>query len=351
VKKAVIIAIGGAIVVALIISVLVFAQLTTQPIPQKAAPNESMQHTKIKVIASFYPLYEFSKNVGGEKAEVSVFIPIGIEPHDWEPSTGDLLELKQADIFVYNGGGMEPSVEQLIDSGEYSDVLFVETASGIDLIKTEEEHEEEHTDEEHADEEHGEADGLTIEEDHEDENEHDHDLPYDPHIWLDPILAKEQVATIKDALIKVDPANAQHYEDNANKYSAKLDELDSKIMSELSNCKKDTIVPFHNAFTYFGNRYGINIHALSGLAPESEATAGELKEFVDFVKENEIKIIFAEELIDPRLAKVLADEAGAQVLTLSPLEGISQQELLGGVTYLDKMEENLQNIKIALECQ
>lgn len=283
--------------------------------------------SKIKVVASFYPLYEFTKNIGGEKTSVSSFIPIGIEPHDWEPSAGDLLTLKEADIFVYNGAGIEPFVEKLIDSGEYPNVFFVETAHGIELIETEEYDEQE------------------------EEQGHDHDLTYNPHVWLDPMLAKHQVGMIRDAMIKVDPTNEQYYEDNAEIYYSKLDSLDSKIRSELSNCKKDTIVPFHNAFTYFAKRYEIKTFALSGVAPESEATAKELREIIDFVKENKINVIFAEELIDPKLANVLADEAGAQVLILSPLEGVSKEDLAKGTTYLDKMEENLQNIKIALECQ
>lgn len=329
-RRSILAAIGAGIaVVAAVFIVIGQTQATTQDeLPTQAAMVPEPQTSKIRVIASFYPLYEFSKNIAREKADVSVFIPIGIEPHDWEPSTGNLIELKESDIFVYNGVGMEPFVEKLIDSGEYPNVLFIETASGIALIKTEDEH--------------------VSEEDSEDEHDH---LPYDPHIWLDPILAKQQVTMIKDAMTKVDANNAQYYEDNANAYSAKLDELDSKIRVELSNCKKNTIVPFHNAFAYFGNRYGIIIHSLSGVVPESEATASELKELIDFVKENEIKVIFTEELVDPKLAQVLADEAGAQVLTLSPLEGVSQEELSKGTSYLDKMEENLKNIKMALECQ
>jgi zinc transport system substrate-binding protein len=155
---------------------------------------------------------------------------------------------------------------------------------------------------------------------------------------------------IKDAMMKVDAENAQYYEYSANTYLAKLDALDSKIKNELSNCNKDTIVPFHNAFSYFGARYGIHIHPLSGISPESEATASDLKNIIDFIKENQIKVIFAEELVDPKLAQVLAAEAGVQILLLSPLEGITDEEQQGGVSYLDKMEENLKNIKIALEC-
>jgi zinc transport system substrate-binding protein len=347
-QKSTIVVIGAGVAAAMLMVVIALAQSNPPMMQENESLSQSTmisqsQTSKIKIIASFYPLYEFSKNIAGDKADVFTFVPVGIEPHDWEPSTGDLITLKESDVFVYNGGGMEPFVEKLIDSGEYPNILFVETTHGIDLIKTDDEHEE-HAEEERAEEAH-------TEEMNEGEMDDDHEFLYDPHIWLDPILAKEQVMAIKNALIKVDTDNAQYYEDNANTYSAKLDALDSKIKTELSNCNKNTIVPFHNAFTYFGARYGIEIHALSGMAPESEATAHELKELIDFVKENEIKVIFAEDLVDPKLANVLADEAGAQVLLLSPLEGITQEEQANGMSYLEKMEENLKNIKVALECQ
>lgn len=325
-KRSVLGAIGVGLAT-IIIVIIIITQPGSLPKSTEFPSQETMMpqplSSRIKVIASFYPLYEFSKNIAGEKAEVSVFTPIGIEPHDWEPSTGDLIALKESDVFVYNGGGMEPFVEKIIDSGEYSNVLFVETTHGLDPITSD------HDESDHAEE---------------------HDSVYDPHTWLDPMLAKEQVIVIKNALLKVDADNAQYYEDNANTYSIKLDDLDSKIKTELSNCKKNTIVPFHNAFTYFGNRYGIEIHSLSGIVPESEATASELKELVDYIKQNQINVVFAEELVDPKLAQVLADEAGAQILLLSPLEGVSQDELAAGTSYIAKMEENLKNIKIALEC-
>ena len=185
-KRSVLGAIGGGLG-AIIIGIILFTQSGSLPTPTEFPSQETMipqpPSSKIKVIASFYPLYEFSKNIAGEKAEVSVFTPIGIEPHDWEPSTGDLIALKESDVFVYNGGGMEPFVEKIIDSGEYSNVLFVETTHGLDLIT-----------------------GTHDESDHAEE----HDSVYDPHIWLDPMLAKEQVMVIKDALLQVDADNAQY---------------------------------------------------------------------------------------------------------------------------------------------
>jgi zinc transport system substrate-binding protein len=328
-KKSGLAVIGG--IVAAIVVGLWLTQVPSFDTEQAEVSNPPIEQnepaaSKLKVIASFYPLYEFSKNVGGDKAKVSSLIPIGVEPHDWEPSSGDVLDLKEADLFIYNGGGFEPFVKQLIDSGEYGNVVFVESTKGVDLLKSQ--HNED------AEEEHDE-----------------HDSEYDPHIWLDPILAKYQVTTIKNAMIQADPQNVQYYETNADAYNEKLDELDTKIKTELSSCNKDTFMPFHDAFTYFANRYDLKIFALSGISPDSEATADEIKEFIDFVKENEITVIFAEELIDPRLAEVLADEAGVQVMILSPLEGLTEEEIKAGKNYITKMEENLANLKVALDCQ
>ncbi|MFY9300681.1 MAG: zinc ABC transporter substrate-binding protein [Candidatus Nitrosotenuis sp.] len=313
-KKSILATLGGGAAIAMI-TVLWLAQTTDAPENQSTTsePNAKQAGSKLRVVASFYPLYEFSKNVGGDKAEISSFVPVGVEPHDWDPSSGDILRLKKADVFVYNGAGFEPFVEQIIESGEYKNLAFVESTKGIALEQS--------------------------------------DSGYDPHVWLDPVLAKRQVETIKAAMIQADPQNSQYYEANAAAYGAKLDELDAKIRSELSGCKKDTFMPFHMAFTYFADRYGLKIFALSGVAPNSEATAAKIKEFVDFVKENEIKVIFAEDLIDPRLAEVLADEARVQVMILSPVEGLTQEDTAAAKTYISKMEENLANLKVALDCQ
>lgn len=310
---------GACIVITAIISIVMFVD------GNESEQGVSLQEgkAKLRVVASFYPLYEFSKNVAGDKAEVSVFIPIGVEPHDWEPSANDILKLKESDIFVYNGVGMEPSVDKLIDSGEYNNVKFIETTKGINLIQTNDEYQKEPS---------------------------DHTV-YDPHVWLDPILAKHQIMMIKDALITTDPDNKKYYESNANAYSSKLDELNSNIQTELSHCKKDTFMPFHDAYSYFTNRYELKTFPLSGISPESEVTAADLREFVDLIQKNEVKIIYSEELVDPKLATTLAEEAGAKVLIFSPLEGLTNQEMTNGITYLDKMNENVQNLKIGLECQ
>mgnify|MGYP003327815777 CR=1 FL=1 len=438
---------GVAIAIAVIGSVFAFSGISNDSAPMDT-PVTAPQEEKITIITSFYPYHEFTKNVAGDFADVKQFMPSGVEAHDWEPRAQEIQSLKDADVFVYNGLGMESYIENIIESGEFDNVVFLKASEGVELLKFEDDHDDhakhddhddhdEHAKEDdhddHAEEFHEEI-ALVIEEfeeghmtesqsivaieeilhehegdghehgagmiediehvlheiedghiagsegleeihhlvsgedvhdkhakedDHDDHDEHeegghdghDHDYEFDPHIWLDPILVKQQVNVIRDGLIQVDPDNKEHYEENARIYNDKMDALDMKIGSALSSCQKDTIVPYHNAFTYLGERYDIHIMALGGMAPDSEASAAEIAEFVDFVKDNDIKVIFSEELVDPRLAEVIAEEANAQVLLFSPLEALSKEEAGTNVSYIDKMEDNLDSLKVALECQ
>ena len=439
---------GVAIAVAIIASVMAFSGVSDNSMPMDTPEvdqtNLVSQEEKLTVLTSFYPYHEFTKNVAGDFAEVKQFMPSGVEAHDWEPRAQEIQSLNDADVFVYNGLGMEPYVENIIGSGEFDNVLFVKASEGVELLKFEDDHDDhdEHAkeddhddhDDSHAEEfyeeiamvieefeeghmtesqsieaieeilhehegdghDHGASaiediehvlheiedghiegsvgleeihhivsgedvhDEHAKEDDHDDHDEHakedghdghDHDYEFDPHIWLDPLLVKQQVNIIRDGLIQADPDNKEHYEENARIYNDKMDALDMKIESSLSSCQKDTIVPFHNAFTYLGERYDIHVMALSGMAPDSEASAAEIAEFVDFVKDNDIKVIFSEELVDPRLAEVIADEANAQVLLFSPLEALSPDEIGTNISYIEKMEQNLDSLVVALECQ
>ena len=432
---------GIAIAIAVIASVLAFSGISNDSTPMESPEQANLvpQAEKITILTSFYPYHEFTKNVAGDFADVKQFMPNGVEAHDWEPRAQEIQSLKDADVFVYNGLGMESYIENIIESGEFDNVVFLKASEGVELIKFEDDHDDhakhdDHDDhDDHAEEFHEEI-ALVIEEfeeghmtesqsivaieeilhehegdghdhgagmiediehvlheiedghiaasegleeihhlisgedvhdehakeddhdDHDDHEEgghdgHDHDYEFDPHIWLDPILVKQQVNVIRDGLIQVDPDNKENYEENARIYNDKLDALDMKIGSALSSCQKDTIVPYHNAFTYLGERYDIHIMALGGMAPDSEASAAEIAEFVDFVKDNDIKVIFSEELVDPRLAEVIAEEANAQVMLFSPLEALSKEEAATNVSYIDKMEDNLDSLKVALECQ
>ena len=239
-----------------------------------------------------------------------------------------------------HGAGMIEDIEHVLHEIEDGHIAASEGLEEIHhLVSGEDVHDEHAKEDDHDEHEEGGHDG------------HHHDYEFDPHIWLDPILVKQQVNVIRDGLIEADPQNKEYYEENARIYNNKMDALDMKIGSALSSCQKDTIVPYHNAFTYLGERYDIHIMALGGMAPDSEASAAEIAEFVDFVKDNDIKVIFSEELVDPRLAEVIADEANARVMLFSPLEALTPEEEGTNISYIDKMEQNLDSLKVALECQ
>lgn len=268
---------------------------------------------KINVVTTFYPLYEFSKRIGGEKADVSILVPAGAEPHDWEPGPKDIIKIESAEIFVYNGAGLEPFVNEIIKRIESRKLIVVDSSEGIELIKEE---------------------GAT-----------------DPHIWLDPMLAKHQVEAIEKAFIKADPQNSDYYRANAQALKQELDALDTGISKELASAKKKVFISSHSAFSYFAKRYGLNQIAIAGISPDIEPSPAKIAEIVRFAKENGVKYIFFETLVSPKLSETIAKEVGAQALVLNPIEGLSEDQIKQGENYFTIMRENVKNLKLALEVE
>ncbi len=285
-----------------------------QNLQQPQPPSLSNDLQKVRVIASFFPLYDFARNVGGDRAEVSVMVPAGIEPHDWEPTPRDIADAENADMIVYNGAGFERWVSDI------NAKFVVDTSIGIQLMQGAEERIQEES-------------GL------------------DPHIWLDPVLAKQQVEAIRDGFVQIDPVNSGYYHQNAQRYIAELDSLDSFIRSNLSNCELRDFIAFHNAFSYFANRYNLTQHSIQGISPEGDVLPQRIQEIKDLAATLGINVIYAEDLIDPRLANVIAGEIpNGQVVVLSPIEGLKREEIEQGLGYIDKMREDVQNLKVGLKC-
>ena len=275
-------------------------------------------HSKISVVASFFPIYEFVKAVGGNKIDASVLIPIGTEPHDFDPTIQQIQKANSANLLVYNGASMEePWIHELTPQNE------VDASKGINLLT----------------------------------NPGDPEIkgPSDPHVWLDPVLAVKQVQNIRDALDKVDPKNSAYYNQNAQNFIGQLDKLDAAFKNSLSssNCAKSDFIPFHLAFAYFAKQYGLNVHPIhQGITPEGEILPQKLVEVVNLAQKLGLKVIYSEDLIDPRSAQAIAEQIpGAKVMVLSPIEGINATEQKAGVGYLDKMHQDMAVLKIGLECK
>lgn len=326
----------------------------------KSAGGEIVEG-KVNVVTSFYPIYEFATAIGGEDANVINLLPVGVEPHDWTPRSQDILNTSKAQLFLYNGAGLEGWAPNFLKGmGKDAAVKTVEVSQGIDLIyaegddghdhghgdegtETEATHEDHGADEEHHDEEVG-GDSA--------DSSHEGDVPahhIDPHTWVSPKSAKIIAENIKNSYIEVDPAHKENYEARYTELSQKLDALDAKFTEELSKTAKKEIVVSHQAFGYLCRDYGLTQHAIMGLSPEAEPRAQDLVALSKMVKEEDIKYIFFEELVSDKLAKTLAGEAGVETLVLNPVEGLTKEQQKAGDNYFTLMENNLQNLILALQ--
>lgn len=303
---------------------------------------------KVNVVTSFYPIYEFAKAIGGEEANVINLLPTGVEPHDWTPRSQDILNTSKAQLFFYNGAGLEGWVPNFLKGlGNDSTVKTVEVSQGIKLIYTDE-------DDGHG---HGEAAKEEHDEDHgheagNEEHDHDHDhaaTHIDPHTWVSPKSAKIMAENMKNSFIEVDPAHQANYEARYKELTEKLDALDAKFTSELEGMSKKEIVVSHQAFGYLCRDYGLTQHAIMGLSPDAEPRGQDLVKLSKLVKEEGIQYIFFEELVSDRLAKTLASEAGVETMVLNPVEGLTKEQEKAGDNYFTLMEKNLQNLKLALQ--
>ncbi len=258
---------------------------------------------RLSVVASFYPLVDATRGVGGEQVDVANLTPAGVEPHDIELNPRQLDRIASADLMFYLGGGFQPAVE---DAARL-------TPNAVDL---------------RADLDGAEAD--------------------DPHVWLDPVVFGEVADGIEAALIEVDPAHADTYRAGADDYRRRLDELDAELRSGLAECDSRLIVTSHQAFGYLVRRYGLEEVAISGLSPDAEPDPRRLAELADLVRSRGVTTIFTEELVSPEVAETLAREAGVTTAVLNTIEGVENE---GEDDYFSLMRQNLATLQTALGCR
>lgn len=301
-----------------------------------ARTSPSLQSAaKLKVVATVYPVYEFAQHVGKDKIEVSMLIPPGAEPHDWEPTPQDLAKIKASRLLLYHGAGLEP-LEKLVSPEVIGTVKAVEISKGIDLLQAEGEDEHEH---EHEHEQTGSAAHHPV------NAEHRH---ADLHVWLDPVLAQQEVLHIAAALSEADPDNKDFYYTNAENYNKELAKLDQDYQQGLEKTMRRDIVTSHAAFGYLAKRYNLQQVSIMGLSPDSEPTPEQMAKVVTFCRTHNVKYIFFETLVSPKIAETIAKETGAGLLVLNPVESLTGEEMKQGKSYISVMKENLVNLKTAL---
>lgn len=290
---------------------------------------ESHTAPRIKITTSVFPLMEFANAVSGERGEVSLILPLGAEIHTWRPRPSDIIRLSSSNLFIYMGSDLEPWVHDVLKSVKNHSLRILEASQGLSLIEQE---------------------TGDVQHDHELKHTHEHET-LDPHIWLD--LEKDQtiVDKIESILSEIDPDSSVLFKKNADIYKQRLRSLDKKFKMNLKDCPQRTfILGGHAAFGYLAKKYDLNQISLYGLNPDSKPTPKQMIKTIELAKEYNIKVIFFEKKKSGELAKILAKEIGARILTLNPGANLTREELKSGVTFIDIMEKNLENLKNGLGC-
>lgn len=281
----------------------------------------SSSNGKLNIVTTFYPVYEFTKQVAGDEANVQLLIGAGTEVHDYEPSAKAVATIQDADTFVYENENMETWVPSLLKTLDTKKVNVVK-ATGDMLLLPGSEEEEGH--------------------DHSGEGHHH---AYDPHVWLSPQRAIKLVENIRDSLSKEYPDKKATFEKNAAAYISKLQALDQKYTDSLKNAKQKNFVTQHAAFHYLALDYGLTQVSVSGLSPDAEPSAARLAELTEYIKANNIKYIYFEENASQALASTLSKETGVKLDVLNPLESLTDQQTKDGADYISVMESNLKALE------
>ena len=270
---------------------------------------------KLRIVTSIFPLEEFAAAVVGERGDVSCLLPPGAEIHSWKPRPSDIVRLSGADLFIYNGAGLEPWMEDILRSLNRPRMKTLDAAAGMREFHAG-----------HGHEGHGHGD-------------------IDPHVWLDFEYDQILVDRILDLIVDLDPQGADGYRLRAASYKAELADLDELYRESLKSARGKTFIfGGHAAFGYLAERYNLRQMSLYGLSPNARPKPKQMAGITDFARKNNVKVIFFEQFVSPELARVIADEVGAEIRVLYPGANRTATQFRERVSFLQLMRMNLENL-------
>lgn len=281
-----------------------------------------VDESKLTVATSFYIPEHFVTKVGGEYVNI-ISAPTGAGGHNYSPTPQEVSQLLAADVFIYQGKSFDPWAEKLVSDFEANDAIVLTMTDHVTLREF-------------------------SDEDQPNENKTGQ---YDPHTWVDPVLAINMVNMIADTLIAADPNRATDYRSNASAFVSGLAALDEAYQMGLAQCNQNTIIVAHDAFVYPAARYDFEVEAIAGFSPDVLPSAKRLAELSDIISDHDLKYIFFETLTSPDITDTLASDAGVETLVLNPVEGLTAEQLERSEDYISIMYDNLENLQLALDCQ
>lgn len=279
---------------------------------------------KMKIISTVFPPYDLAKQIAGDNADISILLPPGSESHTYEPTAKEILEIQNCDIFLYIGGENEQWAEKIISSNKSDSVKTVKLIDCVKTLEASDLHEEEH---------------------HE---EHSHEA--DEHIWTSPKNEQLMLTAVYDAICEADPENKAVYTKNKDSYNEQLSQLDKAYKEAIDNAKNKTIIIADKfPFRYLAEEYGLDCYAaFSSCSDESEPSAAAMTSLISKIKEQNIPVVYYLEFSSTKVADTLCSETGASSLMLHSCHNVSKEDLEKGISYVDLMKQNLENLKTAL---
>lgn len=281
--------------------------------------NQTQEKDKLSIVAVSFPEYDFARAVAGDLADIKMLIPPAGEAHGYEPTVSDIKAVSDCDLFIYTGGESDTWTENLLNSANNKSL---KTLAMTDYVEIKNTHSHNH-----------------------------HKYTVDEHVWTSTENAGLIVNAIKDTLSEIDEKNKETFEENSKAYCEKLNKLDLNIRTITENTDKNTLV-FGDRFplTYFADAYSLEyLSAFNGCSEDTEASAQTIAQLIDYVKENNIPVVFTNELSNTAIAEQIAKETGAEVRTFYSCHKVSKDDFESGKTYIDIMSRNIENLDVALK--
>ncbi|MGE6492416.1 metal ABC transporter solute-binding protein, Zn/Mn family [Exiguobacterium sp. NPDC077395] len=306
---------------------------------------------KLTVYASTFALKSMAEEIGGDRVNVEMVIPPGADPHTYEPTSKQMTQIAEADLFLTIGHDLEPYVESMEKSLEGQNVAFVKTAEDVTLLDAADtvhvHGEDEHSEDEHAHEEEGHAeDEHATEEEAHAEDEHDHGQ-YDPHVWLDPTNAVSMAEAVEAAFSEEAPDYKDEFSERLSAFKDEANTLDAELKAAVENGSKSELLVTHAAYGYLAERYGFDQLPIAGLTPSEEPSQQALKRIIEEARLHDLNYIAFEDTVTPKVAEVVKQEIGAESVTIYNLESVTKEQM--DKSYFDLMRENVKALATALK--
>ena len=302
---------------------------------------------QLTVFASTFALKSLAEEIGGDRVHVEMVIPPGADPHTYEPTSKQMTQIAEADLFLTIGHDLEPYVESMEKSLDGQNVVFVKTAENVKLLDaadTVHVHDEEgHTEDDHAHEEEGHSEDEYA---HEEGDGHSHGQ-YDPHVWLDPMNAVSMAEAVEAAFSEEAPDYKNEFAERLSTFKDEANALDTELKAAVENGSKSELLVTHAAYGYLAERYGFDQLPIAGLTPSEEPSQQALKRIIKEARLHDLNYIAFEDTVTPKVAEVVKQEIGAESVTIYNLESVTKEQM--DKSYFDLMRENVKALETALK--